>query len=199
MPFLCVKIVFTLILGYSFTMIQEVAIRQCYHPKCEAEGKFPAPRLRQMPVSYDGPLAMQDDIPTQKDWYCLEHIRQFNAGWDFFSGMGQEDIEAFYKDAATGHRRTCTITPDIIGQGYHQAWNLRDGKQAKSFKRSSVLSTGKEQKALKILGIDVAKDKVSLKQHYRSLVKLYHPDNPKTGSEEKFRLINEAYNYLMAR
>ena len=59
-----------------------------------------------MPVSVDSPVAVADDIPLERSWYCLEHIRAFNRAWDFFSGMSGEEIVRFQKDAVTGHRRT---------------------------------------------------------------------------------------------
>lgn len=50
-------------------------------------------------------------------------------------------------------------------------------------------------KYLRILGISVEMSKNEIKTVYRKLVLKYHPD--KGGSPEKFRQIQEAYEYLM--
>lgn len=50
-------------------------------------------------------------------------------------------------------------------------------------------------KYLRVLGISVEMSKNEIKTVYRKLVLKYHPD--KGGSPEKFRQIQEAYEYLM--
>ena len=47
-----------------------------------------------------------------------------------------------------------------------------------------------------VLGINKSASKDEIKSAYRKLAKKYHPDNKETGSEEKFKEIQEAYDIL---
>ncbi len=38
--------------------------------------------------------------------YCAAHARAHNEAWDFFKGMGDDDIQRFREEALTGHRPT---------------------------------------------------------------------------------------------
>ena len=49
---------------------------------------------------------------------------------------------------------------------------------------------------LKIFGLNKL-SKTVLKRAYKKLSKKYHPDNLETGDEEKFIIINDAYNRLL--
>ena len=48
----------------------------------------------------------------------------------------------------------------------------------------------------KTLGVSKTASKDEIKSAYRKLAKKYHPDNKETGSEEKFKAIQEAYDVL---
>jgi len=55
-------------------------IRMCEHPSCEAEGLYRAPKSRDTLRSYV--------------WFCLDHVREYNASWDFYKDMtGPEILE----------------------------------------------------------------------------------------------------------
>ncbi len=56
-------------------------VRLCDHPECGAAGDFRAPRSpRDLGHHY---------------WFCLEHVRAYNASWNYFEGMSQEEIERY--------------------------------------------------------------------------------------------------------
>ena len=54
-------------------------------------------------------------------WFCLDHIREFNRGWDYFQGMSQADIERHRRADVTWHRPTWRY-----GTAYGFAENWRD-------------------------------------------------------------------------
>src|SRR5512132_2235321 len=73
--------------------------RACAWPGCEGEGHFRAPKSRQQLREFQ--------------WLCLEHVREFNRGWDYFAGMTQGDIDAHRRADVTWHRPTWRM-----GAGY---------------------------------------------------------------------------------
>src|ERR1700739_4835002 len=54
--------------------------RMCDHPGCVAGGDFRAPRSRLELNHYY--------------WFCLDHIRAYNAAGNYYSGMSDPEIEA---------------------------------------------------------------------------------------------------------
>ena len=70
------------------------AIR-CDSPGCAAEGAYRAPmgRLRE----------------GQYFCFCLEHVREYNATYNYFNGMNDEDVARYIKDATVGHRPTWSM------------------------------------------------------------------------------------------
>ncbi len=63
---------------------REAQGRQCDWPGCTEPGEFRAP----------GGRAPGFDGPGDYRWFCLDHVRAFNAGYDYFSGMSPEEIYA---------------------------------------------------------------------------------------------------------
>jgi hypothetical protein len=46
------------------------------------------------------------DNLTEHVFVCAGHARAFNESWDFFKGMGDNDIARFREEAMFGHRPT---------------------------------------------------------------------------------------------
>ena len=38
--------------------------------------------------------------------FCLDHVREYNATYNYFNGMSDEAVLRYQKDALTGHRPT---------------------------------------------------------------------------------------------
>ncbi len=137
-------------------------------------------------------------------WFCLDHAREYNRHWDYFSGLKQDQIEAFMKDAVTGHRPTWkreehfTFTPDMLADALNEFLNGRT--RTKPAAHAPHLSR-KEREALAVLELDAPCSLAALKTHYRGLVKRFHPDRHpgKPQVEERFKRITAAYAYLQAR
>ena len=41
--------------------------------------------------------------------FCIDHVRQYNASYNYFDGMNDREVEDFQKDALTGHRPTWNV------------------------------------------------------------------------------------------
>ena len=80
----------------------ESADRQCEAPGCREAGEFRAPGRR--PNGFDGPGDWR--------WFCLQHVREFNAGYDWFEGMSAEEIIAAQSPIAGWRTETRAFRPD---------------------------------------------------------------------------------------
>jgi len=58
-------------------------------------------------------------------WFCLDHVRAYNAGWDFYKGMGPDEIEACLR-ADTSWQRPTWPLGRIGGSGRFDPEILRD-------------------------------------------------------------------------
>ena len=58
----------------------------CSQPGCTEPGEFRAPPADGRRSGFDGPGDWR--------WLCLDHVRQFNNGYNYFNGMSADEIEA---------------------------------------------------------------------------------------------------------
>src|SRR5215468_3649554 len=65
---------------------------QCEWPGCQSRGPHRAPKGRENSREYFH--------------FCLNHVREYNQSYNFFSGMNAEAVARYQKDALTGHRPT---------------------------------------------------------------------------------------------
>jgi len=171
----------------------------CAHPGCTAAGEFRAP----------GDVRPDFDGPGEWRWYCLDHVRAFNADYNYFEGMTADEIAAAQSPYGGWERETrafasagASPTPrwadfvdplDAIGARIrpHGAGLRKDGRP---------LSDG-DRKALRVLGLDIDADRRALRQRYLDLVRRYHPDkNGGDRSHEKaLQAVIEAYTALKGR
>ncbi|CAG0958425.1 MAG: DnaJ domain-containing protein [Rhizobiaceae bacterium] len=145
--------------------------------------------------------------------FCFDHVREYNKGFNYFSGLADSEIARFQKEALTGHRPTWSMgvnaaarsSPDIAQQrsgraGYYNRmrdpYNLfgdRDNARPRERKAKPL-----EAKALDTLGLDVRATATEIKARYKELVKRHHPDanGGDRGSEDRFRDVLQAYRVL---
>ena len=71
--------------------------------------------------------------------FCLDHVRQFNASYNYFDGWSTAEVEAFQKDAIIGHRPTWKTGTSgdargrrCSGRTYHRASGGRPVSAASS-------------------------------------------------------------------
>jgi len=161
--------------------------RACDHPGCPEPGEFRAPAADGPRSGFDGPGAWQ--------WLCLDHVRAFNAGYNFFDGLSPDEIEAAQRPYAGWERETRAFAStggadrpprwadftdplDAIGARFRRPHEpgRADGRP---------LSEG-DRRNLRTLGLSHDADRRALRQRYAELVRRYHPDrNGGDRSHEK--------------
>src|SRR4029078_11797404 len=47
---------------------------------------------------------------------CMYHVREYNKSYNCFSGMKDDDVVAYQRSAATGHRPTWTMGVNYDGE-----------------------------------------------------------------------------------
>lgn len=169
----------------------------CAHPGCTESGEFRAPAGRG--PNFDGP----------GDWrfLCLDHIREFNTGYNYFEGMSPDEIEeaqtpyggwerqtrAFSTNGSPPPRWADFVDPlDAIGARFKPAQdNRKDGRPLSETDR----------KSLRVLGLGTDADRNALRRRYAELVRRYHPDRNggDRGHEKALQAVIEAYTQLKSR
>ncbi|MCW5771745.1 MAG: DnaJ domain-containing protein [Rhodospirillaceae bacterium] len=172
--------------------------RRCDHVGCKKEGAHRAPKSRD----------------RLKDYYyfCQEHAHAYNKAWNYHAGMSAEEIEAHLRAAVIGERPLWPLGVrgnqfwgharrfrDPLGDGFGPF----DGEEGEAPRPEMPLRPATlEDQALATLGLTGPADLATIKQHYKRLVKRYHPDANGGGdqaAEEQLKRINEAYAILKKR
>ena len=163
----------------------------CDLPGCTAAGEYRAPKSR---------FALD-----QYYWFCLEHVRAYNASWDFYKGMSPGEIELQLRADTTWHRPTWPLGRNGAPAQLDEA-ALRDplhilaaGRAAQRQPRSDTPSELREP--LATLGLDWPVSLDVLKTRYKDLAKRHHPDanGGDRGAEERLKTINLAYAAVRGR
>ncbi|HEX2580505.1 MAG TPA: J domain-containing protein [Dongiaceae bacterium] len=176
---------------------EKTEARACDRPGCAGEGRYRAPR----------------DRTHLRDYYyfCLDHVRDYNKTWDYYAGMGPEEIEREIRNSIVGERpswplgrrgapglfarrmRGSHFIPDDASEDIAQNFGERRGGKAK------VVQT-REDAARELLGLAPNATFTELRQRYKALVKRWHPDahGGNRDAEEKLKDINQAYSLLKA-
>lgn len=164
----------------------------CDHEGCTAAGEYRAPRSR--------------TALNQYYWFCLEHVRAYNASWDFYKGMSAVQIEAALRNDTSWQRPTWPLgRMGALADGIEAAI-LRDplGMMAgeRTRQRPQPIEIPSDlREPLAILGLDWPISLETLKTRYKALAKRHHPDanNGDRAAEEKLKDINLAYATLRKR
>ncbi len=149
--------------------------------------------------------------------FCLEHVRQYNKSYNYFSGMDNDSVASFIKSSSTGHRPTwkmginrgtdadqATLSDDKRDwtAPKHDPFELFRGTHSyrpeTRQERRQRRMTEAQKNAFDVLKLDVSVDKTEIKTRFKELVKRHHPDanGGDRSSEERLRQIIQAYNVL---
>ena len=177
------------------------AEHSCEFPDCSEDAPHRAPRA-------------PDDLRNYR-WFCLDHVREYNRGWDFFEGWTRHDIEHFQRDDVTGHRPTWPLygsrslheEMDDLESVFHNfshdwfsAQRGRNGGRAGRGKKRSAAAMDIER-ARATLDLKAGFNRATLRGRYVELAKKHHPDvnGGSKESEELLKSINQAYTYLLSQ
>ena len=174
----------------------------CQWKGCERPGSHRAPQGR----GRDGQFYV----------FCLDHVRQYNASYNYFEGMSDVEIQSFQKDALTGHRPTWKAGANAWAHGTHHNQTPNGASKPATSGDQSAFFTWRaermrpqaaqasrqvkplEKKSLDALHLDERATREEIKARFKALVKQHHPDinGGDKGSEDRLREIIQAYNYL---
>ena len=138
-------------------------------------------------------------------WFCLAHVREYNQGWNYFTGLDENDIEYIRKQDSVWHRPSWPLGGGSAGAAFAAAAadGFADplgafGSEKKCRNRPTRPSSQRDD-ALAKLDLERNASPAERKARYKFLVKKHHPDanGGCKASEERFKLINEAYTYLL--
>jgi len=175
--------------------------RICDWPGCDQPGEFRAPGHR--PSGFDGPGDFR--------WFCLDHVRAFNAGYDYFDGMSPEQIWAAqspihgWETEARAFRPTAGIDSAPRWADFSdplEAISRRARARAEKSRPAAWadgrIVTGDERRALEVMGLGTDADRRALRVRYSDLLHRYHPDRNggDRSHEDKLQAVVEAYQLL---
>ncbi|WP_255448469.1 J domain-containing protein [Telmatospirillum sp. J64-1] len=142
-------------------------------------------------------------------WFCLDHVRAYNANWNYYAGMNAEEIEAQLRHDTTWQRPTWPLGAKTASER-ERIWRARVRDPFNIFedfasghekppppppKRPRTA----EEDAMAVMDLEPPLTLAGLRLRYRELVKLYHPDvtGGDKAAEERFKQIGQAYNLLL--
>lgn len=175
----------------------------CDRPGCTQPGLHKAPKGRKQEGQY---------------WrFCMQHVREYNASYNYFDGMNDAAVQAYQKDAVIGHRPTWTMGVNPGGKtgpkpdAAQRDWEYVDplgilrgeGAGPASTRRARAEPppprySAPVRKALDVLGLDESADSAAIKAQYKALVKRFHPDanGGDRSFEDRLRDIIKAHDTL---
>lgn len=175
----------------------------CEWPDCRDAGEFRAPRSR-------------DELNVYR-WFCLDHVREYNKAWNYYDGMSEDEVEQDRRRDTVWDRPTWQLGTKIDAESFEKAADPFDlfsgdgpggngtGGQNNNGQSSNAPPvrppvSEEEERAYKTLELEYPVTAEDLKNRYKSLVKEHHPDANKGAkeSEERLKVINEAYSVLRA-
>lgn len=179
------------------------------HPKCDWDGCDKA-------GAYRAPKGRGQE--GQYFHFCLDHVQLYNKSYNYFSGMQDDDVIAYQKDAMTGHRPTWTVSVNKWGNvdpnaGHHHhrpeepvmqdPFGVFHGSRAGTAHPTTEEPHGRTvskltQRAFDTLHLENTANRDEIKAQYKTMVKRHHPDanGGDRSSEERLREVIQAYNYL---
>ncbi len=184
----------------------EAQVHVCDIPGCPNAGEYRAPRGR--------------DELSRYYLFCLDHVRAYNASWNYFAGMSEAEMEAQIRADTTWQRPSW---PFGVWRGARRngaphfsdpfdlfggAKSDRDGANGtngdgggKGWQSRRERPQSERERALAVMQLSGSVTIAAIKSRYKELVKRHHPDanGGDRASEERLKVINQAYSTLTSR
>lgn len=164
-------------------------LRCCDFEDCEALGNYPAPKNR-------------TSVGQKSHYYfCLEHIRLYNAAWDYFAGATPDEIYDQMRRDAVWDKPTGPAHGSFNWQQRIEdfAQEFFSGKKSKTAPPPEAEKPDDFLQACTTLQVPPNADMLTIKKNYRQLAKLHHPDaNPAHETTTAFLQVQAAYQILKA-
>lgn len=179
--------------------------RVCAHPRCDQPGEFRAPNRYGRPSGPNGPGDYQ--------WLCLDHVREFNAGYDWFEGMSAEEIARaqsplnVWPSETRAFRAAGTVDSPPKWADFNDPleaisarFKVRMEERRPDLGANGRFQSREDKRALTTLGLGADADRKAVRTAYSRLVRKYHPD--KNGGdrahEKALQEVIAAYTHLKA-
>jgi hypothetical protein len=174
----------------------------CEHPDCQKPGLYKAPKGR----GNEGRFHL----------FCMDHVKAYNAKYNYFNGMSDDAVADYQKDAHIGHRPTWKLGVNSkaarmaekadpakrrkAGPKIADPFDIFEDKaeEARARKAQEDSISNAARAALTKLDLEPGADAAAIKARYKELVKRLHPDanGGDRSREERLSEIIKAYGYL---
>jgi DnaJ-domain-containing protein 1 len=157
----------------------------CDIPGCSETGTHRAPKDRSLRDYYQ---------------FCIAHAQEYNAAWDFFAGMAQQDIEHHIIQSLYGNRPTWRSDQyrGLEAELQRKIHATRFFTDEDETVQDNKPTGNPELDALATLGLQAPVTFDTIQARYRVLVKKYHPDLAGDAPQtlDLIKRINMAYTIL---
>lgn len=156
--------------------------RPCAAPGCPEAGEFRAPAMDSDRSSREGP---------RWRWLCLDHVKAFNQGYNFFTGMSAEEIAAAQRPYAGWERETRAFSTsahspppkwadfsdplDAIGAKFRE--RVAKARADAQVRQDGQFLSTEDRKAMRVMELPIDADRKALRVRYTELLRRYHPDH----------------------
>ncbi len=169
---------------------------RCEMPGCPESAEHKAPKHRGLDDHYH---------------FCINHVREYNVAWDFFSGMSNTEVEDHMMSSIYGDRPTWKygVEGDAEDNLHRKAWqnyhytNEKPGQNGHANGTNGgggfrAAKNSPEFEAMAIMGLEAPVTLDTIKSKYKELAKKHHPDLNQgcEKSEELLKHINMSYTIL---
>ena len=158
--------------------------KYCEWKNCERKGEFKAPTSRNQLREFK--------------WFCLEHVKLYNKGWNYFKGRTSDEIYKEISKDVFWHRPTWERIKKHNISDIHNVFINNSNKNCNNKINNHNNSINeKVVHALEILNINMPFTLETLKKQYKKMVKKFHPDVSKSNNEDDIIKLNDAYSILL--
>ncbi|MBA38398.1 MULTISPECIES: J domain-containing protein [Sphingomonadaceae] len=177
--------------------------RPCAVEGCAEPGEFRAPVPEGQRSGHEGP---------QWRWLCLDHVRAFNQGYNFFSGMSAEEIAAAQRPYAGWERETrafssnATSPPprwadfadplDAIGARFKE--RVAKARADSQMRQDGQFLSQEDRRQMAVMDLPIDADRKALRTRYTELLRRFHPDHNggDRSHESALQAVIAAYGHL---